>query len=121
MGVTIGRRIIKGGTTVDHAAGNYDVGSSIKDKVSVFIGLAGANLGLTACWNGGVIPTCSNVDGFNPGALSSSGPSKYLNDLNSGGSEGDKVYTIWSKYDDLINYECVVWGKVTCRISGQND
>ena len=31
------------------------------------------------------------------------------------------MYTIWSKYDDLILYECVVWGKVTCRIQNQND
>jgi len=103
MGVTIGRKIIKGGSATDHSDGTYNVGNSLKDKVKTFVGLAGANLGLTACWNLGTIPTCSNVDGFNPGALSTSGPSKFLAELNNGGGgEGKNVYTIWSKYDDLI-------------------
>jgi triacylglycerol lipase len=48
MGVTIGRKIIKGGI---EPAGNYDVGSSLKDKVNIFVGIAGANLGLVACWS----------------------------------------------------------------------
>lgn len=54
------------------------MGESLSSKVKTFIGLAGANLGLTGCFNGGVIPTCSNIDGFNPGVLATSGPSKYL-------------------------------------------
>jgi triacylglycerol lipase len=120
MGVTLGRKAIKGGTANDHSAGNYDVGASLKDKVKNFIGLAGANLGLTACYSASSITTCNSKDGFYPGALPSSGPSMFLNDLNvRGGAEGDKVYAIWSKYDDLILYDCVVWGKVTCRIPGQ--
>ena len=50
-----------------------------------------------------------------------SGPSVFLSNLNKeGGAEADKVYSIWSKYDDVVLYECVVWGKVTCRIPGQN-
>lgn len=103
MGVTIGRKIIKGGTATDHVAGDYDVGPSLKDKVKTFVGLAGANYGLTACWTSSVLPTCNAKDGFFPGLAPSSGPSKFLNDLNTnGGSEGGKVYTIWSKYDDLI-------------------
>ena len=85
MGVTIGRAIVKGGTSVDHAAGTYDIGPSLSDKVSVFVGLAGANLGLTACFNGQLIPTCSAVDGFNPGSLPTSGPSKFLTELNNKG------------------------------------
>jgi hypothetical protein len=117
MGVTIGRKVIKGGI---EPAGSYDVGPSLKNKVNSFIGLAGANLGLTSCWSASIIPTCNNRDGFYPGATQLSAPSVYLNDLNlNGGAEGDKVYTIWSKFDDLIMYQCVVWGKVTCRIPGQ--
>lgn len=85
MGVTIGRGIVKGGSSIDHVAGTYDIGPSLTSKVSVFIGLAGANLGLTACFNGAAIPTCSNVDGFNPGSLPSSGPSKFLSELNNKG------------------------------------
>jgi hypothetical protein len=38
------KKIIKG-------AGNYDVGPSLKDKVNTFVGIAGANLGLVACWS----------------------------------------------------------------------
>jgi hypothetical protein len=49
MGVTLGRKVIKGGHGVDHKAGTYEVGSSLAGKVKVFIGLAGANLGLVAC------------------------------------------------------------------------
>ena len=83
MGVTIGRKIIKGGSAVDSKEGSYSVGESLSSKVKTFVGLAGANLGLTACWNLGTIPTCSNVDGFNPGALATSGPSKFMSELNS--------------------------------------
>lgn len=120
MGVTIGRKIVKGGSATDQKDGTYDVGPSLSSKVKTFIGLAGANLGLTACWNLGTIPTCSNIDGFNPGALATSGPSKFMSELNSNSArEGNTVYTIWSKNDDLIQAQCVVWGKVTCRINNQ--
>lgn len=83
MGVTIGRKIIKGGSATDEKQGTYNVGPSLSNRVKTFVGLAGANLGLTACWNLGTIPTCSNIDGFNPGALSTSGPSKFMSELNS--------------------------------------
>lgn len=121
MGVSLARRIVKGGEATDHVDGTYNVGPSLSSKVKVFIGLAGANYGLTACYGTSVLQTCGKVDGFYPGALPSSGPSKFLNDLNiNGGPEGQSVYTIWSKYDDLIGLECVVWGKSTCRIPTQN-
>ena len=85
MGVTIGRKVVKGGSATDHVSGEYEVGPSLKDKVKTFVGLAGANLGLTACWTASAIPTCNARDGFFPGALSTSGPSKFLNDLNTNG------------------------------------
>lgn len=120
MGVTIGRKIIKGGQAVDQKEGTYSVGESLSSKVHTFIGLAGANLGLTACQGMSIIPTCSNIDGFSPGMLATSGPSKFMADLNNnGGAEGTNVYTIWSKNDDLIMMQCLVWGKVTCRIPTQ--
>lgn len=101
MGVTLGRKVIKGGQVIDHIVGKYDLGVSLKDKVNMFIGLAGANYGLTACYS---VPelyqTCNKVDGFYPGMLASSNPSAYLYQLNvEGGAEGKKVYTIWSKHD----------------------
>jgi hypothetical protein len=77
---------------------------------------------LTACMGGGLIPTCSAIDGFNPGSLPTSGPSKYLAALNTNpGGEAESTYSVWSKYDDLIGTQCTVWGKVTCRIVGQKD
>ena len=85
MGVTLGRKVIKGGSAVDHMAGSYDVGPSLEGKIKNFIGLAGANLGLTACWTATTIPTCSVKDGFFPGAGPSSHPSEFLNDLNING------------------------------------
>lgn len=75
---------------------------------------------MTSCWNANLLPTCSNVDGFNPGALVTSGPSKFLTTLNThSGAEGDNVYTIWSKADTVVGAQCIVYGKVTCRIPGQ--
>jgi triacylglycerol lipase len=122
MGVTYGRKVIKGGPVIDHIAGNYSIGPSIHDKVQAFIGIAGANYGLTACYGMSPerYPTCSSIDGFYPGLLASSAPSQYLNELNvEGGPEGSSIFTIWSKYDNLIGEDCIVWGKVTCRIPGQ--
>jgi triacylglycerol lipase len=85
MGVTIGRKAIKGGNATDHVDGNYNLGPSLKGKVKSFIGLAGANLGLNQCYSTSVLPTCNSNDGFYPGLLSFSGPSKFLADLNTNG------------------------------------
>jgi len=85
MGVTIGRKIIKGGSATDHSAGSYNVGASLAGKVRNFIGLAGGNYGLTACYSASIYTTCGKVDGFFPGALPSSGPSTFLNEINTNG------------------------------------
>lgn len=119
MGVSLARKALKGGSAADHT-GSYDVGAPLTSKVKTFVGLAGANLGLNQCYGATAIPTCGAVDGFYPGLLSTSGPSKYLAEINSNSAaEAGKVYTIWSKYDDLIQSQCLVWGKVTSRINGQ--
>lgn len=119
MGVSLGRRIVKGGSTSDHSAGKYDVGPSLNQYIHRFIGLAGANLGLVACLAPS-LPTCGAVDGFFPGYTAVSGPSTFLKDLNNDGKEAEKVYTIWSEFDDLIGYGCIVYGKITSRIPGQD-
>lgn len=85
MGVSLARRVVKGGDATDHLDGKYNVGPSLASKVKVFVGLAGANLGLNACYASTIFPTCGKVDGFYPGALPSSGPSTYLNELNTNG------------------------------------
>jgi len=119
MGVTLGRRVVKGGKATDRS-GSYDVGESLKSRVKTFIGLAGANLGLTACYGATIYPTCSAIDGFNPGATATAGPAVFMKELNSDGiAEADKVYTIWGQYDTTIGVGGLVWGKVTCRINDQ--
>lgn len=77
MGVTVARRIAKGGKATDRT-GSYDVGQPLTNKIKTFIGLAGANLGLSACMGLGTIDTCSAIDGFNPGSLPSAGPSTFM-------------------------------------------
>lgn len=121
MGVTLGRRVVKGGKATDRS-GTYDVGPALTNKVKTFIGLAGANLGLAACLNmGSMYPTCSNIDGFNPGVSAVSGPSTFMKELNSDGvKEGKNVYTIWGQFDSTIGIGGLVWGKVTCRINDQD-
>jgi triacylglycerol lipase len=77
MGVSLGRRIVKGGQTTDQSAGKYNVGPSLSPYIKRFIGLAGANLGLVACL-APTLPTCNAVDGFFPGYTAASGPSTFL-------------------------------------------
>lgn len=86
MGVTIGRKVIKGGNAIDHIAGTYNVGPSLSSKVNVFIGLAGANLGLASCAMP-TLPTCGNKDGFYPGSSLSvvHTPSDFLDSMNKDG------------------------------------
>jgi hypothetical protein len=53
MGVTLGRRVIKGGQ-VNAAEQPFDLGPSLASKVDTYVGIAGANWGLTTCY---MIPT----------------------------------------------------------------
>lgn len=88
--------------------------------MSTFIGLAGANYGLVSCWAASSLATCNTKNGFFPGATPSSGPSTFLNEINKNSeAEAEKVYTIWSKYDEVIMHNSQVWDKITCRIPGQ--
>ena len=120
MGVTVARRVAKGGSATDRT-GTYNVGPALTNRIKTFIGLAGANLGLNACMGLGTIDTCSAIDGFNPGSTPTSGPSTFMKELNSDGvAEGGKVYTIWGQFDTTIGYNGLVWGtKVTPRINDQ--
>jgi hypothetical protein len=113
LGVTMARKAILGGG-VDYD--DFDLGPALTDKVDTFVGIAGANLGLTSCYFA-VTPSCSNVDGLYPGyvvGLSVMGQANILENINtSAGYEGDYRYSIWSPEDDVIGYECVVWGENT--------
>lgn len=127
MGVTLARKIIKGGAASDAAAGGgYNLGSALTGSVDTFVGIAGANRGLTTCYmSGPTTPTCGSTNGFYPGYLVGGfgpyGVSSYLVDLASASHyEGTYVYTIWSSVDEVIGYGTVVFGQSTCRIPGQN-
>ena len=127
MGVTLMRKVVKGGTGNDALDGGaYNLGASLTSSVDAFVGIAGANRGLTTCYTTGpTTPTCGNTNGFYPGYLVGGfgpyGVSAYLVDL-AGAShyEGSYVYTIWSSADEVIGYGTIVYGSSTCRIPAQN-
>lgn len=114
MGVSLARKVIKGGTGTDSTS--YNLGDSLAGKVETFLGISGANLGLVACYASYALPTCGQTNGFFPGLLPSSGPSTYLAALNDNNKEGDHVITMLSTVDDLIMFGDKVWGKYTSQI-----
>jgi triacylglycerol lipase len=125
MGVTLARKAIKGGTIVDGGV-TYNLGANLTASVDTFVGISGANRGLTACYySGPTSPTCSDVNGFYPGYLIGAfgpyGVSQVLVDLAATSHfEGSFVYSIWSQVDEVIGAGTIVYGSSTCRIPGQN-
>lgn len=128
MGVTLARKAIKGGSAYDASAGGtYSLGSALTSSIDAFVGIAGANRGLTACYFSGAstAPTCSDRNGFYPGylvgGLGPFGVSEILVGLNSTSHyEGTYVTTIWSSVDEVIGFGTIVYGQSTCRIPAQN-
>jgi len=127
MGVTLVRKAIKGGVCFDDITNSYkNLGSPISNSVDAFVGIAGANQGLVSCYMiGGATETCDNDIGLYPGYLfwgmGPYGVSDILVDINSSQKyEGDYIYSIWSTVDEVIGYGCLVYGKYTTRIPGQN-
>jgi pimeloyl-ACP methyl ester carboxylesterase len=115
MGVTLSRRVIKGGL-VDSSSTPFNLGPSLANRVDTYIGIAGANYGLTNCYLAPfAFPTCNSLNGFYPGyALGPLGLSRYLAELNSNTvKEGDHTFAIFSTSDDLIGYGDIVWGQYT--------
>lgn len=125
MGVTLGRKVVKGGYANDSLeGGQYYVGPSITSWVDTFVGIAGGNRGLVSCYQTGpTTPTCGSTNGLYPGwwnGLGVSGRSAYLDELmSSSGYEGSYRYTIWSTVDEIIGYGDVVYYDYTSRIPGQ--
>lgn len=127
MGVTMARKAIKGGAASDSlAGGSYNLGSSLTSSVDTFVGIAGANRGLTNCYlSGPTTPTCGSTNGFYPGYLigvfGPYGVSAFLVGLASSSHyEASYVYTIWSSVDEVVGYGTIVYGTSTCRIPAQN-
>jgi hypothetical protein len=125
MGVTLARKAILGGWANDAAdGGDYYVGAPLTSSVDAFVGIAGANLGLTSCYlTGPTTPTCGSTNGLYPGALFLgfvTGRSAYLNDLRAtSGYEGAYRYSIYSTADEIVGYGGVVYGDYTSKIPGQ--
>jgi triacylglycerol lipase len=125
MGVTLARKAILGGTAYDEGLGiNYSVGPPLTASVDAFVGIAGANLGLTSCYlTGPTTPTCGAGSGLYPGYLYFGlvvGRSTYLNDLlNHPGTEGAYRYSMLSTVDEVIGYGDVVYGSYTSALPGQ--
>jgi hypothetical protein len=119
MGVTLARRAILGG-----AMSGDDLGEPLTERVDAFVGIAGANLGLTVCFVAESEPTCSDEDGLFPGYpswLGVIGESDFLQEVNAEtGYEGARVYSIWSRADQLIGFGGLVYGNYTSRIPGQD-
>ncbi|GMS88204.1 hypothetical protein PENTCL1PPCAC_10379, partial [Pristionchus entomophagus] len=68
MGVTIARKIVKGGWIEEEGGVICDLGEPLTDRVGVFIGITGANYGMCACQGLSTIDkTCSQKNGFWPG------------------------------------------------------
>mmetsp|Transcript_30788 Transcript_30788/g.22888 ORF Transcript_30788/g.22888 Transcript_30788/m.22888 type:complete len:111 (+) Transcript_30788:502-834(+) len=110
MGVTLGRKVIKGGYDT---ANSFNMGDPLTDRVDTFVGISGANYGLVSCWGptADFTPTCNKENGFYPGADKYEGPSVYLNELNEDPTrEGSYIYALLSTYDDLIMYHDIVYG-----------
>jgi hypothetical protein len=120
MGVTLARKSIESGTGND-AEGAYDLGAPITSIVDTFIGIAGANQGLTGCYAAPDPPACSKIDGFWPGGSASDSPAQVLAAMNATKhDEGSVVLSICSSADEVLGLGGIVWGRDTCQIPGED-
>lgn len=126
MGVTLARKAILGGAANDALGGGaYDLGLPLTARVDTFLGIAGANLGLSSCYfTGPSTPTCGATNGFYPGVLSGGnvvGMSQFLSDLNvSAHFEGSHVFSLWSSKDEILGPGTLVYGKPTATLPGED-
>lgn len=118
MGVTLARRAILGG---DYRGTN--LGPALTGAVDAFVGISGANRGLTNCYFTSALPTCDASTGLYPGTLVGAaivGRSALLEELDVvTGYEGARRYALFSTADELIGYGGLVYGEYTSRIPGQ--
>ena len=128
LGVTMARRAILGGIEYDVDGSIYDIGAPLTESVGVFIGIAGANLGLASC-TFPITDVCGDDLGLYPGNWINGdleNPSSLLETLNeSEHYEGRLVYSVWGEADGLLGQDtvldCLLYGFNTCRIPGQDD
>ena len=124
MGVTLGRKIIKGGYANDElGSGSYYLGDPFTDRIKVFVGLAGANEGLTSCYTTQTtLPTCGSTNGFFPGQPPFITKSNFLKELDDNrAKEASWVVSFRAPFDEIIGQDCLVWGKYTTRIKREDE
>ncbi len=125
MGVTLARKVVLGGQGNDPTDGGaYTVGPALTGQVDAFVAIAGANLGLVACFmTGPTTPTCDAQNGLYPGMLAGTqvvGRSAFLDDLLAQtGYEGAFRFSLWSSVDEVIGYGDLVYGQLTSRLADQ--
>ncbi|CAJ0573413.1 unnamed protein product, partial [Mesorhabditis spiculigera] len=133
MGVTLARKVAKGGKVTEKFNGNTcDLGPPLTEQIDVFLGLCGANYGMCACLASTY--TCNEINGFWPGDSCGSNDSKMcgvkplpekcdqqnysslLYQMNNDGiREGQNVYALWTTVDDVVIPDDKVWGKYSSR------
>ena len=122
LGVTLTRKAILGGGFTDANQRSVQLGEPLSRYIDTFVGIAGANQGLTSCY-AGLTPACSSVDGLYPGTnwgFGVTGQSRLLQSINQhSGYEGDYRYSIWSQADEVLGFGCIVWGTNTARLPDQ--
>ncbi len=127
LGVTLARRAILGGIELDTNGEVYEIGEALTDSVEVFVGIAGANLGLASC-TFATTDVCNDTLGLYPGTWSNgqlSGQSDILQTINASTHyEGNWVYSIWGEADGLLGedtaLDCLLYGFNSCQIPGQD-
>ena len=97
LGVTLTRKALKGGEGCDLQANCYDLGDALTDRVDAFVGIAGANHGLSSARGfGAFLPTGNRISGLHP-------DSKFLSDLNDDPTrEAQRVYSIGGRFDQIL-------------------
>lgn len=123
LGVTIARQAILGGQGINDDGSSFEIGEPLTGAVAVFVGIAGANRGLAQCY-GSLTPVCSSINGLYPGVwngIEVVGVSQALQLLNEDlHYEGEQIYSIWSNSDQILGYQCLVWGRNSCQIPAQD-
>jgi len=139
MGVTLARKAIMGGSHTDPDGTTCSLGAPISGFIKTFLGIGGANLGLSTCQSSSTA-YCSDVNGLHPGNCNVTycpglpeNASDFLKDIwmkshptdtmgtvtTTTTDEGLFTYSFWSYGDDVIGSNDLVWGEPTSRIPKQ--
>lgn len=123
LGVTMARRAILGGIELDSEGNAYDLGEPLTAYIDSFVGIAGANQGLSSCAYS-ITPICSSSLGLYPGwwsGYSVNDQSQFIQTINEKKRyEGDYLFSIWSVSDLILGPNCLVWGVNSCQLPEQD-